>query len=188
MGTLPIEILDLIIDAAVEGTSTRTVFGVTFAPELIPLLKSIALVCHRFRERAQRHLFHEIRLHPSVILDDPVATERSLSIFEDNPRLLVYPRSLLIMDPDSERVRVSHSAFSQYFLSVLFPFFTNKLRNLDHLCISLKVPHHWPKVPRLNAIRPATFAGWSAIRRGRYRIGTSRRFDARAKGLAASRA
>jgi hypothetical protein len=144
MASLPIEILDLIVGAAVEDTSTRTVFGVTFAPELVALLKAVALVCHQFRERAQRHLFHEIRLDPFGTICNPVATERPLSIFEDNPRLLTYPRSLAVACPE----RVGFRQSELHFPSVtIFRFFASKLRNLDHLCISFRVSFHWPKVP-----------------------------------------
>jgi hypothetical protein len=147
MSIFPNEILDLIIDAAVEGLSTRTVFGVTFTPELVALLKEIAL-SRSLRESAQRHLFQEIRLYASVILDEynePAPMERSLSIFEENPQLLTYPRSLTIMDP--ERANVKPTVFSPHFLSVMFPFFINKLRNLDHLCVSPNTYYPWEMVP-----------------------------------------
>jgi hypothetical protein len=148
MTTLPIEILDLILDTAVEGMGIRSVFGVTFTPELVTLLQEIALVSHHLRERAQRHLFQEIRLYASVILDDhndPVVMEKLLSIFEENPKILTYPRSLSIVDPEHARAR--HSVFSPHFLSVMFPFFINKLRNLDHFCFSPKVDYYWTGVP-----------------------------------------
>jgi hypothetical protein len=149
MATLPIEILDLIVDAAVEGSSSRTVFGVTFTPELVKLLKDIALISHHLRKRAQRYLFQEIRLRPSVLLDkhnEIAAAERSLSIFEDNPRLLEYSRSLAIVDPRHAGVKPS---LSPHFVSVLFPFFANNLRNLHHLSFATKGHYYydWTATP-----------------------------------------
>jgi hypothetical protein len=146
MTTLPNEILDGIVDAAVEGLSTRTVFRIIFTPELVTLLKEIALVSHHLRESAQRHLFQGIRLSPSLIWDEhgrPATRDTSLSIFENNPRLLAYPRSLAIVD--TKRARVVQPAFSPHFLSVTFPFFTSRLRNLDHLCVSTEAYYHWER-------------------------------------------
>jgi hypothetical protein len=147
MATLPNEVLDIIVDSVVEDLSSCSVFSVTLAHQLKTLLRAIALVSRYLRDRAQRHLFVEIRLHALQRYNRDSKgvssrIDRSLSIFDDNPRLLGYPRSLVITDPHWD------SGFSPYFLSVALPFFTDKLRKIEHLELSLHHQCRWITLPR----------------------------------------
>ncbi|KAH6918208.1 hypothetical protein BKA70DRAFT_1246554 [Coprinopsis sp. MPI-PUGE-AT-0042] len=143
----PNEILDAIVDSAFQDLSTPTVFGVTFTIELVTLLKEVALTSRYLRERAQRYLFLEIRLHPfkrrNREYEDDVPQTVDLSIFQNNPRLLEYPRSLAII----VQARDWRSEFSPHFLSVAFPFFANNLRKLAHLDIHLNHHRQWTSLP-----------------------------------------
>jgi hypothetical protein len=148
MASLPNEVLDVIVDSAVDDLSPCSVFGVTLTHELVTLLRAIALVSRYLREGAQRHLFVEIRLHALQRYkrdEDGISSrmDRSLSIFDDNPRLLGYPRSLVITD------RHWDSGFSPYFLSVTLPFFIQNLRKLEHLHLSLGHQCRWRTLPNL---------------------------------------
>ncbi|KAH6918200.1 hypothetical protein BKA70DRAFT_1416207 [Coprinopsis sp. MPI-PUGE-AT-0042] len=145
----PNEILDAIVDSAVENLSTRSVFDLTFTPQLVALLKQVALTSNYLRQRAQRYLFLEIRLHPFQKHKGghedylPSMLDRFLSIFQDNPQLLEYPRSLAIMAHPEHWT----SKFPPHFLSVVLPFFTNSLQQLDHLRIHVDFPSRWPGYP-----------------------------------------
>ncbi|KAH6918202.1 hypothetical protein BKA70DRAFT_10880 [Coprinopsis sp. MPI-PUGE-AT-0042] len=143
----PNETLDAIVDCAVDNFSTHSVFGVAFTPQLVPLLKNVALVSQFLRDRAQRYLFLEIRLDPFKNhqggYDSCAPRILDLTIFQSHPQLLEYPRSLVMM---------LHSEywtgeFPQYFLSVLLPFFSGNLGKLDHLHIHLDHQGSWIRIP-----------------------------------------
>ncbi|KAH6918201.1 hypothetical protein BKA70DRAFT_1246545 [Coprinopsis sp. MPI-PUGE-AT-0042] len=137
----PNEILDAIVDSAVDNLSTRSVFG------LVPLLKSVALTSQSLRVRAQRHLFFEIRLQPFNRrkgrdgIHDPRTID--LTIFQGNPQLIEYPRSLAIIVHSEE----GRSEFPPHFLLVILPFFTRKIGTLDHLNIYLNYRIEWASIP-----------------------------------------
>ncbi|KAH6908363.1 hypothetical protein BKA70DRAFT_1400486 [Coprinopsis sp. MPI-PUGE-AT-0042] len=150
--TLPNEILDAIIDSAVESLSTRSFFGpgVETTPELVVLLKNVALTSFHLRERAQRYLFQKIRLRPFLRSEEgpakyvPSTMDAFLSIFEENPKLLEYPRSLVIMPEDEDRNR---GDLHLHFFSVLVPFFTSRLGKLDYFVLQLDWRRQWSTLP-----------------------------------------
>ncbi|KAH6915886.1 hypothetical protein BKA70DRAFT_1501173 [Coprinopsis sp. MPI-PUGE-AT-0042] len=145
----PNEILDHIVDSAADMLSIRSVFGVKNTADLVELLKNVALACRHLRERAQRHLFTEIRLLPFKAHKKgeegytPSTWDSFLSIFKDNPQLLDYPHSL---DIDLQRYDWAGD-LPLHFLSAVVPFFVN-LRSLEHVSIYLAWKRRWVDLPR----------------------------------------
>ncbi|KAH6908362.1 hypothetical protein BKA70DRAFT_267575 [Coprinopsis sp. MPI-PUGE-AT-0042] len=150
ISTLPGEILDAIVDSAAETFSTRSPFGVKTTPELVNLLKNVALSSHHLRERAQRHLFLQIRLEPfrwhraRKLEYIPSTWDDLMSIFNDNPRLLDYPRLLVIMPGQKDR---NQSGLHPHFVSVVLPFFANRLRRLNYLQLLCFGRRRWSTLP-----------------------------------------
>ncbi|KAH6900846.1 hypothetical protein BKA70DRAFT_729427 [Coprinopsis sp. MPI-PUGE-AT-0042] len=64
-----------------------------------------------------------------------------MSIFKANPRLLQYPRLLAITT--EKRSRATTIELESHFLSIVFPFFANSLRRLEHVYLLLKRGRLW---------------------------------------------
>ncbi|KAH6900845.1 hypothetical protein BKA70DRAFT_1312727 [Coprinopsis sp. MPI-PUGE-AT-0042] len=150
----PNEILDAVVDSAAEALSFTSPYGVTTTPTLVALLKSVALTSHHLRHRAQQHLFMNIRLYPfsrnSEIETEyqPSILDDFMSIFKDNPRLLQYPRLLAIAagtKPETTAIEWGN----WHFLTVVFPFFANNLRKLEHVYLLLDRGREWKSLPSM---------------------------------------
>ncbi|KAH6918206.1 hypothetical protein BKA70DRAFT_1246552 [Coprinopsis sp. MPI-PUGE-AT-0042] len=145
----PNEILDLVIESAAEIFGIRDPYGVKTTPELVKLLKNAALTSHHLCQRAQRHLFHKIRLYPFIGRREgeegyvPSTWDAFIEIFEENPRLLQYPRSFSITLEYEDRA----SDLPSHFLSVVLPFLTRNLWLLEHVFLHISWRSSWTWLP-----------------------------------------
>ncbi|KAH6879332.1 hypothetical protein BKA70DRAFT_1576236 [Coprinopsis sp. MPI-PUGE-AT-0042] len=149
MTELPFEILDAIVDSAAEIFSISDRYGTILSPELVSLLKNVALVSRHLSNHSQRYLFQNITLNPfqGVRRDEtrymPPTMDEYISMFKANPRFLNYTRSFTIKLCISAETR----ALPPHFLSEALPFFAQNLRCLRNIFLYSSLQQYWSGLP-----------------------------------------